>query len=154
MYSFESNKDHVDVQGFVQRIANASTPNFPTPGSQVRVQNRYNRTLPVVLLPWEDERPIVDAPIFAITKDISDVGMALVLPAPLTDGCLACGFWLDSAAYVVGEVRQCVAFGGGFWQIGIEMTKLINTADLIDGARLEQLAAHLDPSQKVTSGDV
>ena len=147
MYSFEDNKKQMDVRGFVQRVANASTPNFPTPEGQIRVENRYNRTLPVVLLPWEDDRPAVDSPTYAITKDISDVGLALVKREPVATGRFAFGFWLGAPYYVLGDVRQCVPIGGGFWQVGVHMTEMVNLADIEDRVQLEQLATHLDPEQ-------
>jgi len=147
MYSFEENSKQIEVRGLAQRISNATIPNRPKADSRDRVDDRYNRSLSTVLLPWADGKAVIGAPLYAVTKDISEVGLSLVLREPAVPPQMVCGFWLDAPYFVRAELRHSEPIGGGFWQVGIEMTELFTLADQDDHEQLEQLAANLDPKQ-------
>ncbi|HET6883853.1 MAG TPA: hypothetical protein VFI31_27110 [Pirellulales bacterium] len=57
------------------------------------------------------------------------------------------GIWSSAEAhFVAGTVRQSIALGGGFWQIGVESNELLSIGRSPELARLLPWAARLDPS--------
>ena len=70
---------------------------------------------------------MVEEVAYALTKDFSDRGLALVLPQPFRAVDVVVGLWLGSPRFVLAEVRQNAALGGGFWQLGIEITELVDS---------------------------
>src|SRR5437773_7913954 len=47
-----------------------------------RRSRRYTRFMPALLAPWRDGGPIADVVCFALTRNISDTGVGLILPKP------------------------------------------------------------------------
>jgi hypothetical protein len=142
-----------EIERRVARLINQSTPNVGAPHSDPRDGNRYNRSLPVMIVPWVDATPSVDETFFAVTKDLSARGLSI-----------AVGHVCDWPKYIVGlrypehdpadpnckpffaeaHARSACELGGGFWQIGIEFQRLIEKPNIT--APLEPLAIKLLPS--------
>lgn len=79
--------------------------------------NRQNQTLPVLLTPWENGKPLIEESTMAITKDISDQGVSLILNQPFRDEQVVIGFWPstthtsspnEESFFFLGDVRQNV----------------------------------------------
>jgi hypothetical protein len=145
MFSFRKRGQQADIHKVVRRLIDTSTPNFPPSTGNVRWENRSNRSLPVLLVPY-DGAEVGDETAHAITKDLSSQGLALVLPHPLRAERVVVGFWSgENTHFVSGFVRQNVPLGGGFWQLGVELTELLPLAEHAELRRLLPQAARLDP---------
>jgi hypothetical protein len=133
------------VHKVIQRFLDAVNPELASFDDESRSDYRSCRTVPVVLAPCEDEIVLEEA-CYALTKNLSVRGLALVLPQPFRAERVVVGFWFaEQPHFVAGEVRQNVPLGGGFWQLGVEATAVFNPGDSNDVKRLLPLAARLDP---------
>lgn len=147
MFSFDTRKRLCEVRDFVRRLVDLTTPAPPDSG-EFRAEERSNRALPVLLTPWEDGQPAVDESTYAITKDLSDRGLSLVLQQPLKSAQVVVGLWMESPRFALAEVRQNASLGGGFWQLGLELTQLLDVAEFPQAQRLIPLAGWLAPRDK------
>lgn len=147
MLWFKSRDEHLEIHRVIRRLINASTPNRIPLDGESRWELRSNRTIPVLLVPYDHNELSVGEHAYALTKNLSSQGLALVLHQPFRAEQVVVGFWAsDQPHFVSGMVRQSVPLGGGFWQIGVETTELLSTASLPDLARLVPWAARLDCS--------
>jgi hypothetical protein len=85
--------------------------------------------MPALLAPWDADCPQVDESTYALTKDFSDRGVSLVLHQPFKSAQVVVGLWLEGPRFLLGDLRQNVSLGGGFWQIGVELTELLDPAE-------------------------
>lgn len=148
MFAFDNRKRLCEVRRFVRQLVDLTSPNVSPLEGEARTENRSNRALPALLVPWENDQPVVDESTYAITKDFSDRGLALVLPQPFKSVLVVVGLWLDSPRFALAEVRQNVPLGGGFWQIGVELTRLLDSTESPQVQPLLPLAARLVPRAK------
>ena len=147
MFSFARRRSPQNpaVHKVIQRFLNAVNPDLAKFEDEARCDYRSNRTVPVLLAPYEGEIALDEA-CYALTKNLSVRGLALVLPQPFRAERVAVGFWFaEQGHFVAGEVRQNVPLGGGFWQLGVEATEVLRADKSSDVKRLLPLAARLDP---------
>lgn len=145
MFSFARRAKHEEVHKVIRRFLDAVNPDLAMFEDDARWHHRSQRTVPVLLVPYDDELSLSEA-CYALTKNLSVRGLALVLPQPFRAQRVAVAFWFeDQGQLVSGEVRQNVPLGGGFWQLGVEVTQVLKPADCDDAKRLLPLAARLDP---------
>lgn len=145
--SFSRRKKLVDVWNFLERLVNETTPNLAPSAGDSRSQIRHNRAIPTLVAPLSDGSYAADKAYFAITKDVSDVGISLIVPSPLSTPQMVCGFWLEGLHFLLGELQQNTSLGGGFWQAGVRFTEVIRTADV---KQLLPLASQLQPASDAT----
>jgi hypothetical protein len=127
MYSFTNRKKTVDVSPHVRHICDMTTPNL-APMSTGRAENRYNRAIPTLLGPWQDDHPLVEECIVGLTTNLSDRGVGLVLYQPFRADEVIIGYWVSAELmhaplFFLGNVRRNQPIGGGFWAVGIEFTE-------------------------------
>jgi hypothetical protein len=151
MFSFDTRQRLCQVRDFLRQLVDLTSPNLPPLEGDSRSQARSNRALPALLTPWEHRQPVVDESTYAFTKDVSDRGLSLVLGQPFKSVEVVVGLWLDSPRFVLGEVRQNVPLGGGFWQIGVELTDLLDPAEDPQIQGLLPLATRLVPRAKAVA---
>ena len=130
---FNSQKSgQIEAQALLRRIGDLTSPNLPRL-DDVRGDTRQNRTLPVLLAPWGRDGAEVRAAMTALTRDISDRGMSVTLPMPVRVQEVAVGLWLKRRDcepwFFLGSVRHNVAIGGGFWALGIEIMRRLESSE-------------------------
>ena len=146
MFSFGKRKKQLEVHRLIRRAVDASSPNLPPSDGELRWENRSNRTIPVLLAPFEGGELSLREMTIALTKNLSGQGLALVLHQPFRAESVVVGFWEEGEAeFVLGEVRQNVPLGGGYWQVGLELTERICAADYPALEALVPQAARLVP---------
>lgn len=152
--SFFRNKKSEDLERLLSRIADLTMPNLAPLSGDNRSQNRCNRSLPVLIAPWEHDTAEVSECATAVTKDMSDRGISLILRQPFRGDRVVIGFWISTRHhpahefdpyFIVGEVRHNFEIGGGFWQIGIEPTERLDRDHAEEIDRLRPIAAKLVP---------
>lgn len=131
MFSFATRKKLVDMQPHLRRICDLTAPNNAAAAGLPRTENRYNRSIPALLAPWEEHRPVPDRGVVAITRDLSDRGVGLILTHPVEASDVVVGFYLASDVmqepwFFRGMISRCDAMGGGFWLLGIELVEYMN----------------------------
>lgn len=145
MFSFATRKKQNEVQRLLRRAMDTTSPNRPPLDGELRGESRSNRTLPVLLVACVDGRPTAEERIIALTKDFSSRGVAVVLPQPFRAEHVLIAFWLEGhPEFVRGQVRQNVPLGGGYWQLGVELTERLSIATSPELGALLPLAARLE----------
>ena len=146
MFSFRKRKKQIEVHTLIRRAVDASSPNRPPVEGELRWENRSNRTIPVLLTPLEGGDLSFGETTIALTKNLSSQGLALVLHQPFRAERVVIGFWGEGEAeFVLGELRQNAPLGGGYWQVGLELTERICAADYPALEALVPQAARLVP---------
>lgn len=146
MFSFRKRREQVEVHKITRRLINSSCPCLPPLAGESRWENRSNRTIPVLLTPISGGELSLDETATAVTKNLSSQGLALVLHQPFWAEGVVIGFWHSGEPeFVRGEIRQNVPLGGGFWQLGIELTQRVILAEMPELERLVPLTSRLDP---------
>ena len=64
--------------------------------------------------------------VFGLTTDFSDIGVSLLVPQILDTDQVVCGFWQDEAVFALGKVARSMPFGGGFWHLGVALTRILD----------------------------
>lgn len=140
MFTFARDKKRVELQALVRRMADLTVPSLAPLGGESRVGRRMNRCLPVLLIPYERHRALVAEATIALARDISDHGVALMLPQPYHGEDVIVGFWIagphvapgPSELYLLhAQIRHCTEVGGGHWQLGLEWLELVKSRKLI-----------------------
>lgn len=131
MFSLAARNDRVDVRPYLRRICDLTTPNFASPVDDSRSDNRCNRAIPTLLCPFETGNLIIDDCTFALTKDVSDRGIGLLLSAPFKTEDLIVAFWLsrqetESPWFFRGTAVRNDPIGGGFWLLGVRLESFLN----------------------------
>ncbi len=149
MFSFSKQKKVVDLCPYISKLCNFTTPNLPTVDG-TRSENRYNRTIPTLIGPWENGRPVMEECGIALTSDLSDRGIGIVLSQPFHGENVIVGYWAcleltPEPWYFLGRVRRHAAIGGGFWTLGVELTEFANRTHSEEVAKLKPKAQRLLP---------
>ena len=132
MFSFFSaRKRRIDIAPYLRRICDRTTPNSGRTEQLDRVEDRYNRALPALVWPWQNDQVVTRQCLTAITKDVTDHGMGLILNSPLTYPdlviCLLSGTIDDGQPwFFLGHVVRSEGIGAGYWLLGIEITQMLN----------------------------
>jgi len=155
MYSFAKNKKTVDLFPYIRRICDLTTPNLATVTGG-RSEDRFNRTIPTLIYPWENGRPSEDECSVCLTSDLADRGVRLVLAQPFHAERAVLGYWIGCEQmrepwFFLGEVRRNQPIGGGFWSVGIKLTEFANEDYQQLLAPLTETASKLLPPDLVTA---
>jgi hypothetical protein len=147
MFSFAARKKTVDFQRFIRRLIDRTMPNSDLSNTQ-RQDNRHNRVIPALVCPLRDNTPILADVVIAITKDISDQGVGLIMSAPYRASDVVVGVFDPDLAtqdpwFFRGRAQSNVAIGGGFWLLGIRLTEFMNDDWRVQLAPLFPLAEEL-----------
>jgi len=151
MFTFDDRKQAHEVQSRIRRILDRTVPNFPSELQANRVDDRYNRTLPALLCAWESGAPVTDSCLFVVTRDISSEGIGVVLAQPFRAPQVLLGFWLDEEVtsepwFFLGTSQGLRKIGGGYWTLGIQLTKFARSGCGGELAELAPLAKQLRPT--------
>jgi hypothetical protein len=155
MFSFSNNKKRATLEKYVRRLADITTPSIQLIAEDLREHRRQNRVIPTILVPWEDDSPVVGEATVVLLKDISDHGVGLVLNHPFRAGRILIGVWIDEEErpwFFLGEVKQNSPIGGGYWVIGVKLTEVFEGSDPPGTAELAPLVEKLLPSSRHAYG--
>jgi hypothetical protein len=149
MFSFTARKKTTDFQRLIRRIIDLTVPNKASSEKVSRHEDRYNRTIPALLCPWQDTAPVVHKCAKAITKDFSDRGLGLIMSQPFDATDVAIGFFLEKVMpepwFFLGTQQSNVAIGGDFWLLGIGLKEFMNDDYRCELAPLFRMAHRLLP---------
>ncbi len=134
-----------ELQRLVQRLINLTTPNYTRLELESRQQSRANRSLPVLLVPWEEDGPSAEEAFYAVTKDLVARGVCVVLHQPVHHDRFLLAFWDHGPIYALAQSRHLEHLGGPFWQLGLELLERLHPADDPALPRLEPKVRYLRP---------
>lgn len=146
MFSFKKRNTQMEVHRVVRRVMDTSSPNRPPSEGDERWESRSNRTIPILLTPFEDGVALPTRSVFAVTKDLSSQGVAVIADHRPDYEAILVGILVDGEpVFARAAVRQAHPLGGGFWQLGIELLELatLETCGRLDD--VARIARYLNP---------
>jgi len=148
MFSFSRRKSQMEVQRLLRRVMDVSSPDVPNEQEEMRGESRSNRSIPVLLTPHVDSQLLLRETETALTKNLCSQGLALIVTKPFQAERVVVGFWHEERPeYLLGEVRQNVFLGCGFWQLAVELLERLIPADHPELAVLTSVIARLQPEE-------
>lgn len=118
------------VKSFILKLVNNNCPELLALRPGRRLDSRVNLVVVVLVVPLENGRIKPEQAFTAITKEFSNIGVALVLDrtSPLSQAII--GFRFEGEmTYLLGEVRHFSPLGGGFFQLGFRLLEVACPAD-------------------------
>lgn len=146
MYTFQERVAAQSVQSRLRRIGDLTVPNSPLFGDSTRGIHRHNRTIPTLLCPWQNGAADISRCTVAITRDLGDEGVGLLLTHPMPGPEVLLAYLLSDAAmptpwFFRGTIQHNTAIGGGFWVVGVALQEFFTSqrhSSLIDLLPLAQ----------------
>jgi hypothetical protein len=134
---FYGRKKRLMVQAIMRRAIDRATPNKPPAHGDVRGEGRSNRTVVAQIVPIIAGKLALSEAVQATTKDLSGEGAALVVDRAIDMREVVVGLLLDGGPTLLrGEVRQVIALGGDFWQVGVKLLHVVSPDEFVDYADL------------------
>ena len=139
---FSSNNTRADVQRLTRRIVDSTAGRDPY--SDQRADNRIVRQLPVFVAAYDSKGESIGDVSGGLTKDISDDGMALFTTTHVVAAKVIVALLVDGEPkFLKGTVHVNRPFGAGLWQLGIEVTEIIDPYSCPAAAQMLQLIPYL-----------
>jgi hypothetical protein len=150
MFGFSSQRSRKakEVGLLFRRLLNNTVPRVPLEAEELRQASRSPRSIPIFVAPWHQGTPVTGQVTFGTTKEISDHGLAIVLPIQPYYKELVMGMLVErEPRFLRGLVKHCSPMGGGYWQLGIQIAEILEPA--ANGLReLLPFADHLSPTME------
>lgn len=150
MFAIDDLDNLPELQQVLRRVRELSDAAAPYP-KESRDVARHSRAIPTLLVPWENERLVMREATFAVTRDLSDGGVGLLLHQPFRAEAVIVGFRTSDKAdeeasvqYLLAETQQNVPIGGGFWVLGLALTEVYKSP--LVHKQLASFAAQLVPT--------
>lgn len=126
---FAKNKE-MGVQSFLLKLVNNNCPGLEALAEGPRLDGRVNLVIVTLIIPLDKGRPQVEESFSAITKEFSTTGVSIVLSAPVGLDDVILGFrWEGEMKFLRATAKHLNPMGGGFYQLGFQMTETIHVGD-------------------------
>lgn len=118
------------VQSFILKMVNNNCPEMGALIEGPRLENRVNLTVVALVIPVEGKKPLTTKAFPAVTKEFSTSGLAVVLDQPRAMDEAIVGFrWDGEMTFVRAATKHLNPMGGGFYQLGLQMTEIVYPGD-------------------------
>jgi hypothetical protein len=132
-----SRKKEPAVQSFILSLLNQNCHALHERLEGPRFEGRVNVTMVVMVVPVEEQKPLVRRAFTAISKEFSSSGVAIVIDRPYGPDEVLLGFrWRGGISWVRAKAKHLNPMGGGFYQLGLRMTERLHTPDHPELAKL------------------
>ena len=158
MFSFQRNRDLQEVREHLLRIVNQRATEFLPDDIEQRATSRSRHTIPVEVILWEEDAPVVTETITALTRNISDTGVGVIMHHPLRVEKIVLGFWISESfsepsndgtpLFFLADIVHHVPIGGPFWIIGTECCRTLRRSEYGELETLVPRLSELAPRQQ------
>ncbi len=125
-----SQKKEIAVQSFILDVVNNNCLDVKALADGPRLENRVNLTLVVMIIPVEGKELKTEQAFAAVTKEFSTTGLAVVLDQPMGLDEVILAFRRErEMTFVRATARHLNPIGGGFFQLGFQMTEMVHVGD-------------------------
>lgn len=127
---FSSRTKKRGVQSFVLNLINNSCSEVEAAMEGKRVDRRTNLTIPILVVPMEKGKPAIGQAFVTTSKEFSATGLGIVLEEPIGLDEVVLGFRsAGEMVFVRATAKHLNPMGGGFHQLGLEMTEVLVLGD-------------------------
>lgn len=114
----------------------------------LRDEPRLGRTIPALLIPFQEGEPFVANALFVFTKNLSSSGAAVISQTTVESDQIILGLWGNAQCrFAAGKIRYRQMIDGGFWQFGVELTGLVQAEEYQALQKLAGLSDRLDSDE-------
>ena len=125
-----SSKKESGVRTFLLKVVNNNCPELLAEVDGPRLESRVNLVVVVAVIPLKDEKLQMDGAFTAVTKDFNTNGLSVVLDRPCGLDKVILGFRVDGElTFAKAEAKHLSPMGGGFFQLGFQLTNIVPTGD-------------------------
>jgi hypothetical protein len=129
MSLFRKNKDF-GVQSFILKLVNNNCPELKALLEGPRVDSRVDLVMVVRVVPVESKRPQIRQAFTTVTKEFSNMGVAIVLDHPRGLDQAILGFRLEGEmVFLRAQGKHLNPMGGGFFQLGFHLLEIVSVGD-------------------------
>jgi hypothetical protein len=123
-------KPSSEVPDFLTRLVSANDLNSVAVADSRRSEERMNLTVPVLIIPLDEQKPVLDRLFAAVTRDFSTAGLSVVLETPrgLDEAIIALP-WENAAKFVRAKAEHLNPMGAGFYQLGFHLIAIVHPSD-------------------------
>ncbi|MDY0168141.1 MAG: hypothetical protein RBS80_16455 [Thermoguttaceae bacterium] len=119
-----------EVQSFLLKVVNNNCQELRALMDGPRAESRVPLVGVVLVVPLVKNEPAMGQAFTAMTKELSTTGMALVLTEPRgLDEVMVGVRWEGEMTYLRAKTRHLNPLGGGFFQLGLQVTSLVHPGD-------------------------
>lgn len=123
-------RNDLGVQSLVLKMVNNNCAELRAAMEGPRNDSRVNLLLVVMVIPMEKKRPATHKMFMAVSKEFSNTGVALVVDTPQAFSQAILGFRFEGEMhYLLSELKHVNPIGGGFYQLGFQMLKVVTPHD-------------------------
>lgn len=140
---FEERRKKQEVWRSLRRIIDRRSYKEMVVSEDNRKEPRHAISIPVLVHGYGSHCECT--PEFAVSKNISEEGMALLCPIEIVDHHVFCAVWEEHPVCFLGTVRQSHYVGGGYWEVGIEFQEMTT---MHDWEPLRSMAQNLNPHSR------
>ena len=121
-----SRRREQEVQGFICKVVNNNCSELENLMDGPRLEGRVRLSIVVLVIPVENNRPVVERTFAAVTKEFSTSGLAVILDSARAPEESIIGFrWEGAMCFVRAEARHLNPMGAGFYQLGLQLVRMI-----------------------------
>ena len=131
MLLFSKNKTkQIEVQRLLTKIINSHSRSLDALREGPRGELRVDLAMVVIVVPSVEGRPDRDQAFATVTREVSSVGMSLVLSERIEGRELFLVLDVQGEMkYVRAEIRHQGPLGAGLFNAGVQLTELLNVGD-------------------------
>jgi hypothetical protein len=119
-----------EVQSFLLKVVNNNCQELRALMDGPRAENRVPLVGVVLVIPLVANEPALGQAFTAITKELSTVGMSLILSEPRgLDEVIVGVRWEGDMTYLHAKAKHLNPIGGGFFQLGLQVTGIAHRGD-------------------------
>ncbi len=119
-----------EVQSFLLKVVNNNCQELRALMDGPRVESRVPLVGVVLVIPLVKNEPVLGQAFTAITKELSTVGMSLILSeARGLDEVIVGVRWEGDMTYLRARAKHLNPIGGGFFQLGLQVTAITHPGD-------------------------
>jgi hypothetical protein len=144
MFKVFKKPEVADFTPIMRRLVDVTTPNVSMV-EEMRMERRYNRTLPVMVAPSVKGRPDGNALSHAVSHDFSDRGLAIISSTPLSGEEFFVSVWpmskaFDEPLHLKCALCSCHPISTVFWSCGFSVLEIMNLHQRTVVASLDAIA--------------
>jgi hypothetical protein len=118
------------VQSFLLKVLNNNCPELKALYEGPRTECRANLTVVVGVIPLEKRKLQTEKAFTAVTKEFSTIGVGVIVQEPWKfEEAILCFLFEGEMHYARSKVKHLTFLGGGFYQLGFQLSEMIKAND-------------------------
>jgi hypothetical protein len=130
MSLFSHTQEDSSVRSFLLKVINNNCPELLDNAEGKRTDSRVHLVIVVAVIPIKAGHIQLEEAFTAVTKEFSNTGLAIVLDRPCGLDKVILGFRINGdLTFAKAEAKHLNPMGGGFFQLGFHLSKIIHISD-------------------------